>query len=342
MTKKQALFLSVTVPLAWGTSYMFMKLGMTGVPAMTIVALRCGIAFLLTFAIFFKKAIRIDRKTMLHSAVTGALLFGVFLCLLYGVAGTSASAAGFLQSTTVIIVPILHAMISREPPAKQVIAGVITVTIGLFLLSGASLAGLNIGALCCLLSALLYAIHILLTKQFVADTDPLCLGIWQLGFAAIYALITTFLLEKPVLPQTAVQWIGILGLALICSAYGFVMQAVLQKYVSPETTGFMFSLEPVFSAIFAFLFLHERLHGLGYAGAVLIFVGVLIANTTGTSNISRNRRSNMSQEKINIERKTASKASETPQGNPCVPASQEDVRKDFVMVNGVLQTPLMP
>lgn len=282
--------LSVTVPLAWGTSYVFMKFGMTGVPAMIIVALRCGIAFLITFAIFIKKAIRVTRQMMLHSSIAGALLFGVFLCLLYGVDGTSASTAGFLQSTTVIIVPVLHAIISRELPTKRVMAGVIVVTAGLFLLSGASLAGLNMGALCCLLSALLYAVHILLTKRFVADTDPLCLGIWQLGFAAAYAVIAAFFFEKPAFPQTAVQWVGILGLALICSAYGFVMQAVLQKYVSSEMTGFMFSLEPVFSAIFAFLFLHERFEGAGYVGAALIFAGVLIANTA-----SQPKRKNTSQ-----------------------------------------------
>lgn len=75
------------------------------------------------------------------------------------------------------------------------------------------------------------------------------------------------------------QWGSIMGLALICSAYGFVLQAVIQKYVTTESTGFMFSLEPIFSAIFAFTFLQERLETNGYVGAVLIFLGVFIANS---------------------------------------------------------------
>lgn len=284
MTEIQAKLLSITVPLAWGTSYVFMKFGMTGIFPMTIVALRCGIAFFVTFTIFFKKASKINKCTLCYSAVTGGLLFGVFLCLLYGVDGTSASVAGFLQSTTVIIVPILHAIFSRELPQKSIVVGMTVVTLGLFLLSGGSFSSMNLGAMCCLLSALLYAIHILLTKRFVSKVDSLCLGIWQLGFASIYAVIAAFAFEKVSLPQTAIQWTAILGLALICSAYGFVMQAVLQKYVSPETTGFMFSLEPVFSAIFAYFFLQEHMEVTGYLGAALIFIGVLIANLMHVSN----------------------------------------------------------
>lgn len=278
MTKKQAELLSVTVPLAWGTSYIFMKMGMTGVTPMVIVALRCGIAFFVTAVLFFKKTILVNKKILAYSSITGALLYGVFLCLLYGVDKTSASVAGFLQSTTVIIVPILHALIRRKLPEKKIIIGVMIVTSGLFLLSGGSVSGMNIGALCCLLSAVLYAVHILITKRFVSEIDPLSLGIWQLGFAAIYAVITTFFIENLVLPYTTLQWTAVLGLAMICSAYGFVMQAVLQKYVSPEMTGFMFSLEPVFSAIFAFFFLHEHMGISGYMGAFLIFAGVWTAN----------------------------------------------------------------
>ena len=53
---------------------------------------------------------------------------------------------------------------------------------------------------------------------------------------------------------------AVLGLALLCTAYGFILRPVAQKYTTPEHVGFLFSLEPVFSAIFGFLFLRERLH----------------------------------------------------------------------------------
>ena len=277
MTDQQAQRLSITVPLAWGTSYVLMKLAVADGSPLMIVALRCGLAFLVTGALFFRRILRADARALAYSAVTGGLLFGVFLCVLYGVEDISASEAGFLQSTTVVIVPILQSVCTRTLPRGKTVAGVLVVTAGLYLLSGGPLTGVSAGALCCLLSALLYALHILLSKRFVSRIDPLCLGVCQLGFAAVYALAAAAVLGETALPGTALEWGAVLGLALICSAYGFVMQAILQRHVSPETTGFLFSLEPVFSAIFAFFFLHEHLRMGGYAGAALIFFGVFLA-----------------------------------------------------------------
>lgn len=259
MTKKQALLLSTTASLAWGTSYIFMKLGLTGVPPMTIVMLRCGIAFAATALIFRRRLRRITRRTVLRSAVLGALLAGIFLSLLYGVANTTASAAGFLVSTAVIFVPIIEMFITRRLPQIEIILGVIAVTTGLLLMNGGSFSGLNAGALFCLLGGILYAVDVILTERFVKESDAISLGVLQMGFAAAFAAAGAFWFEQPVLPQSGIQWIAILGLALICTAYGFIVQAVVQQHVSSEAAGFLFSLEPVFSALFGFLFLQERL-----------------------------------------------------------------------------------
>ncbi|GGG59769.1 EamA family transporter [Paenibacillus radicis (ex Gao et al. 2016)] len=55
MTQKQANLVLATVSIAWGLSYIFMKLGIDGMPPASIVALRCGIAFIVTVLIFGKK-----------------------------------------------------------------------------------------------------------------------------------------------------------------------------------------------------------------------------------------------------------------------------------------------
>lgn len=277
MNKQKATFLAFTVPLAWGTSYIFMAYLMDGIPPVTIVALRTGIAFLVMFALFFRRVCRPDRQTLKASAICGGLLATVFLCLLLGVQYTSASETGFLQSTTVIIVPIIMAVLRKRMPETKIVIGVIAVTAGLLLLSG-GVGQFSIGSGIMLFSAFVYAVHIVVSKSFVERVDSISLGIWQMLFACIYATIAAFIFETPVLPQTGIQWANLLGLTLICSAYGFVMQAYVQKFVSAETTGFMFSLEPVFTAVFAFAFLGERLNLMGYIGALLILLGVMCAN----------------------------------------------------------------
>lgn len=277
MIQKYAKLFSASVPLAWGMSYLFMALGASEIPAIELVALRCGLAFLALVLIFnrhLKKTF--SWKLMGYSAFAETLLFAVFYFLIVGVIDTSASTAGFLASTTVVIVPIIRATWTRKLPDLKTIIAIFIVLLGLFLLTGADLSQLNFGAVMCLASAALYAIYIILSKCFVEKVDAMSLGIWQLGFSSLYALVGTLLFETPVLPHTGKVWMAILGLALVCSAYGWVMQTVVQSYISAEFTSIMFSLEPIFTAIFAFLFFGERLAGLSYLGTLLIFLGVLI------------------------------------------------------------------
>ncbi|MEK4712589.1 DMT family transporter [Sporosarcina sp. FSL K6-5500] len=280
MTQRQANLILATVSLAWGASYIFMKITVDVIPPITIVALRFGIAFIVMVLIFFKKIIRVDAKTLKYSAIVGALLCGIFIALMYGVKNTTASTAGFLTSTTVILVPVLQIFITRKLPSRKIVCGVLIVSTGLALLLIGDDFTIAFGAYYCLVAALLYAVHIIVTNRFVREVDALQLGIYQLGFATLFATVGTFLFETPVLPASAIHWFAILGLALICSAYGFVMQPIAQKYTTPESTGFLFSLEPIFSAIFAFIFINENMGLQGYFAAMLILAGVLIANST--------------------------------------------------------------
>jgi drug/metabolite transporter (DMT)-like permease len=280
MTPKQANWILASVSMGWGMSYIFMKLCVDIIPALTIVALRFGIAFILMMWIFQKKVFRTDARTLKYSAFVGLLLWGVFITLLYGMKHTTASSAGFLISTTVILVPIIQTFLTRKPPSKQIGVAVIIVTFGLALLTVGEDFGIGYGSFSCLAAAVLYAIHIIATNHFVRKVDTLQLGIYQLGFAALFAAIGTFTLETPVFPQTLIHWGAILGLAIICSAYGFVMQSIVQKYTTPESTGFLFSLEPIFAAIFAFIFLQENMGLHGYMGAVIILLGVFTATAS--------------------------------------------------------------
>ena len=152
--------------------------------------------------------------------------------------------------------------------------------LGICLLTFLSTFTINLGDILCILSAFSYTIQIILMDHFTKETDSFLLGIWQLGFAGLYGVIFTFLFETPSLPGSGAQWGAILCLAIICSAFGFIVQPVAQEYTSPEHTSMLFALEPVFSMIFAYIFLHEKLSLQGAIGAFLIMVGVVIAAST--------------------------------------------------------------
>ncbi|MGN5651249.1 DMT family transporter [Bacillus sp. Brlt_9] len=280
LTQKQANLILITVSMGWGTSYIFMKLCADAIAPFTMVTLRFGIACIVMVTIFYKQVMNVDIKTLKYSAIVGALLCGIFIALSYGIKTTTASSAGFLTSTTVILLPMLQTFITRRAPERNILLGVMIVCIGLALLTIKDELSFATGSLYCLTAAFLYAIYIVVTDHFAREVSVLNLGIFQLGFATVYASIGIFIFETPTVPEGGMNWFAILGLAFICSAYGFVMQPIAQKYTTPESTGFIFSLEPIFSAIFAFIFLHENMGLQGYVGASVILIGVFVANRT--------------------------------------------------------------
>lgn len=275
-TKKTNLILT-TCSMAWGTSYIFMKLGIEGLSPLMLMALRTGIAFLILVLIFFKRLLKVNKRLLLYSAITGFLLFTNLTPILYGLNTITASQSGFILSTTVVLVPVIHAVISRRLPEHHVRLGIIIVLIGMVLINGGDIFAVKPGTLLCMLSAFSYSINIVLNSYFTRQVDPLALGVYQQGFTCLYSIIGLLVFGSPIFPSTALDWISVLGLALLSSAYGFVVQTVVQQYTTPENTGFLFSLEPIFAAIFSFIFLHEKLTEMGYLGAIFILAGVFTA-----------------------------------------------------------------
>jgi drug/metabolite transporter (DMT)-like permease len=277
ISQKKADLMIALITAAWGSSYLFMKMGLHSVGVFNLVALRFGIAFLLTAPIFYKRLCKTDRKTLLYGAILGFSLFCVLSALMFGLLTTSASCAGFLAGTTVVFVPLLQTVIYRKKPSLRITIGVILTMIGIALLTIKDTFRLDARSLLCVLAALIYAGQILLTSRFSKRAEPLTLGVLQLGFAGIFGLLFSFAFESPRLPGSPVEWFAVLALSVVCSALGFVLQPVAQKYTTPERTGILFSLEPVFSAAFGFIFLNEVLKLQGYLGAALVLAGVIVS-----------------------------------------------------------------
>ncbi|MEO3946368.1 DMT family transporter [Gorillibacterium sp. CAU 1737] len=277
MSQKKADILLALISMAWGSSYLLMKLGLGHMGPFTLIALRFGIAFLLTALLFRRRVMHADWRTIRYGALLGLLLFGLFAFLMFGLRSTSASMAGFLTSATVVFVPLLQTLITRRKPELPVAGGATLALVGIGLLSLNGRLTLTGGAVLCLAGAFAYAWQIIVTNRLTHKADGLLLGIFQLGFAALYGWIGSLLFEHPALPASREEWLAVLGLAIICSAFGFVLQPVAQKHTTPERTSLLFALEPVFTALFAWFFLQERLQGRGYLGAALILAGVVIS-----------------------------------------------------------------
>jgi len=285
----QANLMMLLVTMLWGSSYLFMKMGLDSFQEFNLVALRFGIAFLLAGAVFYKRIIRMNLKTFIYGFILGTILFIVMSVVIFGLKFTSVSNAGFLFSLSVVFVPILVAVFFKTKPDFNVIFGVCIAITGIALLTLKNELRINFGDFLSILGAIFYAIQIIVTDKFTKSVDSITLGILQLGVAGAWGLAFSFLFEEPQLPSTSDSWVSVMALSVLCSAIGFIGQAFAQKYTTPTHTGLIFSLEPVFAAFFAFIFFGETLHTNGYIGAILIMIGVLLAQFTFKKTLFRVR-----------------------------------------------------
>lgn len=277
MKQYKADLLILMVTLFWGSSYLFMKIGLDALQPFNLIALRFGVAFAAACCVFTRRLLRSDRLSLLYASLLGLLLFGVFASIMLGLQSTSTSNAGFLMSLTVIFVPVLTAIFTKNKPDRRLVGGILLAVIGIGMLTLKPHSTWRSGDGWCMLAALLFAVHIILTGRAAKRTDALNVGILQLGFAALVGLVFSYMLETPHLPGSTSGWASVLALGIVCSAVGFVVQAIAQKYTTPTHTGLIFALEPVVAAVFGICFMQETLTLQGYLGAILVLLGVALS-----------------------------------------------------------------
>jgi len=277
-TQRQADLMIAVIACAWGSSYLMMQVGLSSIPPFGMVALRFGIAFVAVAIIFRKRLRELTTSVVARGAVLGFLLCVFFGLLMYGLKTTPASTAGFLTSAKVVFVPLIVAVATHRAPSRATLAGIGICVAGLALLTLSGPVSLGGGAGLCLAGSAVYALQIVATDTFSRSDDALLLGICQLGFAAVFGAAFNLAFEGPVLPQSPAEWGAVLGLALMCSAFGFAMQPVAQSRTTATHAGLLFSLESVSSAVLSFVFLGEVMAPQCYLGCALILAAVLLSS----------------------------------------------------------------
>jgi len=279
--QKKADCLLVMVTLFWGVSYYLMDLCLADMGPLTLNAFRFLIAFSFLYAVLFRKMRPVSRTTLKYSVLVGLCLASAYLGCTYGVLYTSISNAGFICSLPVVFTPLLAFVCKRQVPEKRLILPMILCLVGLGLLTLNNAFRPAAGDLICLICAVAYAADLLVTETAVAseEVNALQLGVYNLGVVGIIMLVLSLLFEKPHLPSTPGIWAAALFLSVFCSGVAFVVTTLQQQYTSASHVGLIFTLEPVFSSIVAFLFAHEVLPLRGYIGAVLMISSLFLMET---------------------------------------------------------------
>jgi len=233
----------------WGATFPMVKGALSAVDPVVLVAYR----FLLSAACLAPWALR--RKNplahMKEAAILAAILGALYLTQTIGLRYTSASNSGFITGLFVIFVPIFLLLFFKKPPTTVQWGSSLLALGGLWLLMG-GIANCNRGDLLTIVAAVTYAAHLLDTDVYVrADADAILLAFHQFWMTGLISFAFALAGGRPMTVGKPGAAEVIVFLALIPTLSAFYIQMVAQKSTSPVKVSLIFSLEPVFAALFS-------------------------------------------------------------------------------------------
>ena len=266
------------VTLVWGATFPILKIATAQLSGIETSALRFALAALC----MLPWAIRAPRKAWRDGMVLGGLLLFSYVAQAYGLQFISSNRSAFLTSLNVLMVPLLNRAFGN-PLSWRVVAAAMLACVGIGLMSWDGGAHL-VADVSTILSAAAYALYVILLSaragrhdaRTLAATQIVCMAVlgwlWMLGAAHGNDRMATLYVRL----NAEILW-GLAYLGLIATAGMLFLQARAQRHVSADKAALIYAMEPVFAALFAWVWLHEGLSLRAALGAVLVMFAVVFS-----------------------------------------------------------------
>ena len=280
MSKTTASILLIFVFMARGTSFLFSKTLMQDMMPMSVLAVRFVLAFLILAVIFHKKLLSIEKKSLTNGAVLGILYTICMAFEMYGLRLTDTGVSSLIENMAIVLVPLYVSVYTRTLPKWKTMFCAILAVVGVGFLSldqGRSSGG-GLGIVLVILAAMTYAVCILFTEKISHDSDPVTIGVIQLGTMGFASLIISLITGGIDIPETGSQWTMMLILVLICSCFGFAFQPLGQKYLEAENAAVLTVVNPFTASVLGIAVAGEGITGIKMVGYVLILGALIIYN----------------------------------------------------------------
>lgn len=272
----------LAVAFVWGVTFVVVQDALADITPHYFNAVRFTLAFIFLYLIYRRRFKKINRTTALSGIFIGLFLFSGYAFQTVGLQYTSAANAGFITGLAVVLVPIFTAVMLRRLPAPSAVFGVTCAAIGLSLLTlSQGLSGISSGDILIFLCAVGFALHIIMVGKYAPFHDSVQLSLTQIATVAAASLLFGIAAETPPTGLTKAVWLALLITAIPATALAYLVQNTVQKYTSPTHTAIIFTMEPVFAALTAFLLKGEVLTMKQLIGCGLILAGMLAAELCG-------------------------------------------------------------
>lgn len=274
--------------LAWGTSFLWIKIALQELGPLTLVTYRmvfgAATAWLLT--VIVSRKIAATRGQLAIMVLLGLFNTAIPVTLIsWSEVHISSGLAGVLNSTVPLwTIVIAHFFLSDDRFTLPKISGLVTGFAGVVILisrdlGSGGLAGTFWGQLAVILAAAMYGFSNVFVRRFLKGIHPLHTASVSLTAALVFMGIAAPLVEAPfAVPRLgmtwlACAWMGIIGMGLAYLAYFYLI-----NNWGATRTAMVTYVFPVTAVLLGVIFLGERPTWHVFAGGMLIIGGIALVN----------------------------------------------------------------
>jgi len=269
----------VITAFLWGSTFTVVKEALHDISTFLFLALRFCVGSLLLAAVYRGRFSGKGDGRLFRQAglVTGSLLFLGYALQTEGLHLTTASKSAFLTGLYIVLVPFFSSLVSKTRPRAVEVGGAIAGCAGTALLSAqGSVWNLGVGEWLTIGCAAAFAAHMVAVEHYSRRMSYELLAVLQVAAVGAWSLVALPWLETPRVVWSGRVWFALTLTAVFATAVSFALYTWAQRHTSATRAALLFSLEPVFAGLVAWVAAGEvwTLRMLG--GATLILGGILM------------------------------------------------------------------
>ncbi|HSP47634.1 MAG TPA: DMT family transporter, partial [Clostridiaceae bacterium] len=219
----------LVVAMIWGSGFIGSVIGLGYMTPYEALTGRFLVASLLLNIIFFRRILKLSRKTLMRGFIIGFFLYVAFLLQTLGLELTTPSKNAFLTAVNVVVVPLLGFLILKNRLNRKDIAGAILALAGVGIISLDPTGAINLGDLLSFLCAIAFAYHIFYTGQYSSEDSAIDLTLVQMNTAFLFSMAVMLVRGETLLGTAGGGYAAILYLGVFSTTLAFFMQTFSQK-----------------------------------------------------------------------------------------------------------------
>jgi drug/metabolite transporter (DMT)-like permease len=271
----------------WGTSYVFIKLGVQTLPTFTLIAARLGIGLALLATVVAIAGERLPREPRIYGHLIVMSVVNIvlpFALITTAERSVDSALAAVLNGAVPLFVIVLAAFfLHDEPLTVNRLAGLGIGYLGVIVLVSRSLGASGstlTGELALILSTVSYGAGAVYARRNMRGLRPMIPALFQVGFAFVIVSVIALATEQPWNVSwsrdaiVAVLWLGILG-----SGLAYLANFRLLARIGATRTSLVAYLLPIVGIVSGALMFGEVVDVRIIIGTILIIAGVALVNS---------------------------------------------------------------